>query len=93
MVLCLILPVCCVGCHRAQFYEKIKLCLYLLSLSTYIIPRHHNIGYHINADDPQLNISFKCKDPMESLTKLNMYISDIRVWMIKNNLEINNSKK
>ena len=40
----------------------------------------------------QLNISFKCKDPLESLTKLNMYISDIRVWMIKNKLKINDSK-
>ena len=29
---------------------------------------------------------------MESLTKLNMCISDIRVWMIKNKLKINNSK-
>ena len=37
-------------------------------------------------------ISFKCKDPLESLTKLNMCISDIRVWMIKNKLKINDSK-
>ena len=35
------------------------------------------------ADDTQLYISFKCKDPLESLTRLNMCISDIRVWMIK----------
>ena len=47
--------------------------------------RHHNIAYHIYADDTQLYISFKCKDPLESLTRLNMCISDIRVWMIKNN--------
>ena len=38
------------------------------------ILRHHNIGYHIYADDTQLYISFKCKDPLESLTKLNMCI-------------------
>ena len=36
--------------------------------------------------------SFKCKDPLESLTKLNMCISDIRVWMIKNKFKINDSK-
>ena len=45
-----------------------------------MILRHHNIGYHIYAD------------PLESLTKLNMCISDIRVWMIKNKLKINDSK-
>ena len=40
-------------------------------------------------DDTQLYISFKCKDPLELLTRLNMCISDIRVWMIKNKLKIN----
>ena len=56
------------------------------------ILRYHNIGDHIYADDTQLYISFKCKDPLESLTRLNMCISDIRVWMIKNKLKINDSK-
>ena len=56
------------------------------------IPRHHNIGYHIYADNTQLYISFECKKPLVSLTKLNMCISDIRVWMIKNKLKINDSK-
>ena len=37
-------------------------------------------------------LPFKCKDPLESLTRLNMCISDIRVWMIKNKLKINDSK-
>ena len=67
-----------------------KISLYLLPLGA--ILRHHNIGYHIYADDTQLYISFKCKDPFESLTRLNMCISDIRVWMIKNKLKINDSK-
>ena len=67
-----------------------KICLYSLPLGA--ILRHHNIGYHIYADDTQLYISFKCKDPLESLTKLNMCISDIRVWMIKKKLKINDSK-
>ena len=40
----------------------------------------------------EYNSSFKCKDPLESLTRLNMCISDIRVWMIKNKLKINNSQ-
>ena len=70
---------------------------FLVLLDLYLLPlgailRHHNIGYHIYADDTQLYISFKCKDPLESLTKLNMCISDIRVWMIKNKFKINDSK-
>ena len=65
-----------------------KFCLYLLPLGA----MHHTISYHIYADDTQLYISFKCKDPLESLTKLNMCIYDIQVWMIKNKFKINDSK-
>ena len=46
----------------------------------------------IYADDTQLYISFKCNDPLATLPKLNSCISDIRVWMIKNKLKINDSK-
>ena len=70
------------GVPQGSVLGPMKFCLYLLPLGA--ILRHHNIGYHIYADDTQLYISFKCKDPLESLTKLNMCISDIRVWMIKN---------
>ena len=75
------------GVPQGSVLGPMKFCLYLLPLGA--ILRHHNIGYHIYADDTQLYISFKCKDPLESLTKLNMCISDIRVWMIKNKLKIN----
>ena len=66
------------GVPQGSVLGSMKFCLYLLPLGA--IRRHHNIY----ADDTQLYISFKCKDPLESLTKLNMCISDIRVWMIKN---------
>ena len=67
------------------------ICLNLLPLGA--ILRHHNIDCHIYADDTQLYISFKCKDPFESLTNLNMCIYDIRVWLLINNkLKINDSK-
>ena len=78
------------GVSQGSVLGPMKFCLYLLPLGA--ILRHHNIGYHIYADDTQLYISFKCKDPLESLTKLNMCISDIRMWMIKNKLKINDSK-
>ena len=72
------------GVSQGSVLGRMKFCLYLFPLGA--ILRHHNIGYHIYEDDTQLYISFKCKDPLGSLTKLNMCISDIRVWMIKNNM-------
>ena len=70
------------GVPQGSVLGPMKFCLYLLPLRANL--RHHNIAYHIYADDTQLYISFNCKDLLESLTKLNMCISDIRVWMIKN---------
>ena len=65
--------------------------LYLLPLCS--ILKHHNIGYHIYASDIQLYISFKCNDTLANLPKRNSCILDIRVWMIKNILKINDSKR
>ena len=78
------------GVPLGSVLGPMKFCLYLFPLGA--ILRQHNIGYRIYVDDTQLYISFQCKDPLKSLTNLNMCISDIRVWMIKNKLKINDSK-
>ena len=64
--------------------------MYLLPLSA--ILRYHNIGYHVYADDTQLYVSFKCKQPLEAISKLNSCLADIRRWMITNKLKMNDSK-
>ena len=52
------------------------------------ILKYHKIGYHVYADYTQLYISFKCKQPLESISKVNSCLSDIRRWMITNKLNI-----
>ena len=54
--------------------------------------KYHKIGYHVYADATQLYISFKCKQPLESISKVNSCLSDIRRWMIINKLKINDAK-
>ena len=78
------------GVPQGSVLGPLKFCLYLLPLAA--ILRYHNISYHVYADDTQLYISFKNKDPSGPLARLNSCISDIRVWMIKNKLKINDSK-
>ena len=66
------------------------ICLYLLPMSA--ILKYHKIGYHVYADDTQLYISCKSKQPLEAISKVNSCLFDIRRWMITNKLEINDSK-
>ena len=65
-------------------------CMYMYPIGS--ILRHHGIYYHIYADDTQLYIKFDLSDHSIALEKINLCISDIRTWMIKNKLKINDSK-
>ena len=54
--------------------------------------KYHKIGYHVYANDTQLYILFKCKQPLEAISKVNSCLSDIRRWIITNKLKINDLK-
>ena len=56
------------------------------------IMRHHDIDFHIYADDTQLYVSFDLSNPNVALDRMNVCISDLRIWMIRNKLKINDSK-
>ena len=45
---------------------------------------HLYIDFHIYADDTQLYVSFDWSNPTVALDCINLYISDLQIWMIRN---------
>ena len=43
------------------------------------ILKYHKIGYHVYADDTQLYISFKCKQPLEAISKVNSCLNKLKI--------------
>ena len=78
------------GVSQGYVLGPLSCCAYMYPIGS--ILRHHGIDYHMYADDTQLYITFDLCDPTIALDKINLCISDLRTWMIKHKLKINDSK-
>jgi hypothetical protein len=54
--------------------------------------RRHNIDFHLYADDTQVYLAFDPCDEDDALSRLEMCLSEVRLWMAQNYLKLNDSK-
>ncbi len=81
------------GLPQGSVVGPVMFCYYTYPLSEII--QKHKLKYHRYADDTQLYIKFNPKIPGDAicaLHKIQECIKDIKLWMIINNLKLNDDK-
>lgn len=81
------------GVPQGSVLGPLLFVMYVLPLSD--IVRKHGVSLHSYADDTQLYVEFDHKDPSsinEAIKALESCIDDIRMWMLRNKLKMNDGK-
>ena len=77
------------GVPKGSIFGPILFSLYLLSLGSVI--KKHNLSFHLYADDLQIYLPVRPNDNTAS-TKLLDCITDVKQWLDRNFLHLNDSK-